>query len=112
MYNSEGLAPNQPVSLVFQWALHYGYQELTNYIWDKVTPEQREYVGILQWRRICKQSKNRPTFKVREWTVNGKRKAYSLAFAVPVHGAVSAQPDEDAADDVAGSISTRHSSLV
>uniref|UniRef100_A0A914USN4 Uncharacterized protein n=1 Tax=Plectus sambesii TaxID=2011161 RepID=A0A914USN4_9BILA len=57
MFASDGLAPTQMVSLVFQWAMINGYFEMVKFLWGKVTDAQREYIGMLQWRKVCFKAK-------------------------------------------------------
>ncbi|VDN36911.1 unnamed protein product [Gongylonema pulchrum] len=46
MFSSDGLAPKQTLSLVFQFAIVHGYFELVTFIWDHITDPQREFIGI------------------------------------------------------------------
>ncbi|VDD92156.1 unnamed protein product [Enterobius vermicularis] len=58
MFSSDALAPKQMLSLVFQFAILNGFFELMNFIWERVTNAQREYIGILQWGKICFRAKH------------------------------------------------------
>lgn len=59
MFSSDAVAPKQKLSLVFQFAIANGYYELMHFIWERVTEVQREYVGILQWKRVCFKAKHK-----------------------------------------------------
>jgi len=59
LFTAEGLAPRQPVSLVFQFAIANGFFELMEFIWSRVNEVQREYIGMLQWSRVCFEAKHR-----------------------------------------------------
>ncbi|KHN82243.1 hypothetical protein Tcan_08985 [Toxocara canis] len=63
MFSSDALAPKQKLSLVFQFAIANGYFELMNFIWERVSEPQREYIGLLQWRRICFKAKHREVMR-------------------------------------------------
>jgi hypothetical protein len=45
IFVTNGLAPSQMVSLVFQWAIINGYFEMVKFLWARVTDPQREYIG-------------------------------------------------------------------
>ncbi|VDK45980.1 unnamed protein product [Anisakis simplex] len=46
MFSSDAVAPKQKLSLVFQFAIVNGYFELMNFIWERVSEPQREYIGM------------------------------------------------------------------
>lgn len=62
VFDPIGISPKQVVSLVFQWALYNGYYELTKFLWNRTTDAQREYMAMLQWRRICLHAKHSIVF--------------------------------------------------
>ncbi|VDK81853.1 unnamed protein product [Onchocerca ochengi] len=59
MFSSDNLAPKQILSLAFQFAIVNGYFELLIFIWDNITDPQREFIGLLQWRKVCFKAKDR-----------------------------------------------------
>ncbi|EFO13837.1 hypothetical protein LOAG_14690 [Loa loa] len=59
MFSSDNLAPQQTLSLAFQFAIVHGYFELVTFIWNNITDPQREFIGLLQWRKICFKAKDR-----------------------------------------------------
>ncbi|VBB29286.1 unnamed protein product [Acanthocheilonema viteae] len=59
MFNSDNLAPKQTLSLAFQFAIVHGYCELVTFIWNNITDPQREFIGLLQWRKVCFKAKDR-----------------------------------------------------
>ncbi|MFH4977417.1 hypothetical protein AB6A40_004126 [Gnathostoma spinigerum] len=63
IFRSDALAPKQRVSLVFQYSIVHGYFELMKFIWDRVTEPQREYIGMLQWRRLCFKAQHGPMLR-------------------------------------------------
>uniref|UniRef100_A0A9J2PF06 Uncharacterized protein n=1 Tax=Ascaris lumbricoides TaxID=6252 RepID=A0A9J2PF06_ASCLU len=63
MFSSDAVAPKQKLSLVFQFAIVNGYFELMNFIWERVSEPQREYIGMLQWRRVCFKAKHRDVMR-------------------------------------------------
>lgn len=60
--NGPALTPHQLVSLAFQWAVSFGYIELTKFFWHKVTAAQGEYVAMLQWRHLVRTAKHKEVF--------------------------------------------------
>uniref|UniRef100_A0A0N5B043 Uncharacterized protein n=1 Tax=Syphacia muris TaxID=451379 RepID=A0A0N5B043_9BILA len=58
MFSSDALSPKQKLSLAFQFSILNGYFELMSFIWERVTMAQREYIGILQWSKICFRAKH------------------------------------------------------
>ncbi|VIO87843.1 Uncharacterized protein BM_BM5737 [Brugia malayi] len=59
MLNSDNLLPGQTLSLTFQFAVVHGYFELVSFIWNHITHPQREFIGLLQWRKVCFKAKDR-----------------------------------------------------
>uniref|UniRef100_A0A1I8EFQ4 Uncharacterized protein n=1 Tax=Wuchereria bancrofti TaxID=6293 RepID=A0A1I8EFQ4_WUCBA len=59
MFNSDDLVPGQTLSLAFQFAIVHGYFELVSFIWNHITDPQREFIGLLQWRKVCFKAKDR-----------------------------------------------------
>ncbi|GMR50806.1 hypothetical protein PMAYCL1PPCAC_21001 [Pristionchus mayeri] len=63
LFIMEDQAPNQKVMLCFRFAVTHGFVELTKYFWNKISPAQREYVGISQWRALCFHTRSRETLR-------------------------------------------------
>ncbi|CAG9531700.1 unnamed protein product, partial [Cercopithifilaria johnstoni] len=59
MFSSDNLAPKQTLSLAFQFAIIHGYYELVAFIWNNITDPQREFIGLLHWRKVCFKAKDR-----------------------------------------------------
>ncbi|VDN04702.1 unnamed protein product [Thelazia callipaeda] len=59
MFETDGLAPKQTLSLAFQFSIVHGYFELVSFIWNQITDPQREFIGFLQWRRVCFKARHR-----------------------------------------------------
>jgi len=53
LFRLDGLSPNQLISLVFQFSIVNGYFELLTFLWDKITVQQQEYIGFLNWKKVC-----------------------------------------------------------
>ncbi|MCP9265427.1 hypothetical protein DINM_020724 [Dirofilaria immitis] len=63
MFSSDNLAPKQILSLAFQFAIINGYFELVTFIWNNITDPQREFIGLLQWRKVCFKAKDREVLR-------------------------------------------------
>ncbi|VDK84916.1 unnamed protein product [Litomosoides sigmodontis] len=61
-FASDNLVPKQTLSLAFQFAVVHGYCELVAFIWNNITDTQREFIGLLQWRKVCYKAKDREVF--------------------------------------------------
>uniref|UniRef100_A0A0R3S7A3 Rab-GAP TBC domain-containing protein n=1 Tax=Elaeophora elaphi TaxID=1147741 RepID=A0A0R3S7A3_9BILA len=75
MFNSDNLAPKQTLSLAFQFAIVHGYYELVTFIWNNITDPQREFIGLLQWRKVCFKARDREVLHFlceRLCTINAK----------------------------------------
>ncbi|EFP01079.1 hypothetical protein CRE_20173 [Caenorhabditis remanei] len=45
--------PNQKVAQCFLFAIKNGYYQLVEYIWNQLTDEHRESLGMIEWRNMC-----------------------------------------------------------
>ncbi|KAF1757718.1 hypothetical protein GCK72_014174 [Caenorhabditis remanei] len=45
--------PNQKVAQCFLFAIKNGYYQLVEYIWNQLTDEHREFLGMIEWRNMC-----------------------------------------------------------
>ncbi|CAJ0953313.1 unnamed protein product, partial [Mesorhabditis belari] len=63
MFETERRLPNQIMTQCFIFALTNGYFELVKFLWNKIGPGHREYVGLLQWKAFCFRCRDRDTMR-------------------------------------------------
>uniref|UniRef100_A0A1I7ZQ42 Uncharacterized protein n=2 Tax=Steinernema glaseri TaxID=37863 RepID=A0A1I7ZQ42_9BILA len=63
LFRPDGLSPHQLVSLVFQFAIVNGYFELMSFLWDRISSQQQEYIGFLNWKKVCFNAEHREVIR-------------------------------------------------
>ncbi|PAV75360.1 hypothetical protein WR25_14841 [Diploscapter pachys] len=63
LFDTDRRSPNQKLTQCFAFAITHGYQQLVEYIWNRIGNAHRESVGLLRWRSLCFRNRDRGTMQ-------------------------------------------------